>query len=254
MHYVASVSFGKDSLAMLLLLLEKRYPLDEVVFYDTGKEFQAIYNLEQKIKPMLEHLGIKYTRLEPKLSFDYKMFEKPVCKRGTNEVHKYGYLWCGGTCRWGTTDKLQHIKCYLSQYGDYKEYVGIAADETERLLKEREDTKLFPLAEWGMTEQDCLQACYERGYHWYEQTSNGVIELYDILDRVSCWCCRNKNLKELKGIYDYLPEYWEKLRGMQSKLKEPMKGEGKDIFNLEKWFRVGCCNKREYKKYLKQTP
>ena len=42
--YVASCSFGKDSSAMVLILLEKKYPLDEVIFYDTGMEFQAIYN------------------------------------------------------------------------------------------------------------------------------------------------------------------------------------------------------------------
>lgn len=35
MNYIASVSFGKDSLAMLLILLERRYPINEVVFYDT---------------------------------------------------------------------------------------------------------------------------------------------------------------------------------------------------------------------------
>jgi 3'-phosphoadenosine 5'-phosphosulfate sulfotransferase (PAPS reductase)/FAD synthetase len=44
-RYVASVSFGKDSLAMLLLILEKKLPLDEVVFYDTGMEFKAIYKI-----------------------------------------------------------------------------------------------------------------------------------------------------------------------------------------------------------------
>ena len=31
------------------------------------------------------------------------------------------------------------------------------------------------------------------------------VRLYDILDRVSCWCCKNKNRKELKAIYQYLP-------------------------------------------------
>ena len=50
-RYVASVSFGKDSLAMLLKLIEKKYPLDEVVFYDTGKEFQAIYDVRDKVLP-----------------------------------------------------------------------------------------------------------------------------------------------------------------------------------------------------------
>lgn len=34
--FVASVSFGKDSLAMLLKIIEEGLPLDEVVFYDTG--------------------------------------------------------------------------------------------------------------------------------------------------------------------------------------------------------------------------
>lgn len=42
-QYIASVSFGKDSLAMLHLLLEQHKPLDEVVFYDTGAEFDCIY-------------------------------------------------------------------------------------------------------------------------------------------------------------------------------------------------------------------
>ena len=34
--YIASCSFGKDSLAMVLRLIEEKYPLDEVIFYDTG--------------------------------------------------------------------------------------------------------------------------------------------------------------------------------------------------------------------------
>lgn len=32
-RYIASCSFGKDSLAMVLLLIQKKYPLDEVVFF-----------------------------------------------------------------------------------------------------------------------------------------------------------------------------------------------------------------------------
>ena len=36
-RYVASVSFGKDSLAMLLLILEKKLPLDEVGLNGKGR-------------------------------------------------------------------------------------------------------------------------------------------------------------------------------------------------------------------------
>ena len=61
MKYIASVSFGKDSLAMLLRILEEKKPLDEVIFYDTGMEFQAIYNIRDKVNiaTKLPHSFIK---------------------------------------------------------------------------------------------------------------------------------------------------------------------------------------------------
>lgn len=43
MKYIASCSFGKDSLAMILRILEEDKPLDEVIFFDTGMEFKSIY-------------------------------------------------------------------------------------------------------------------------------------------------------------------------------------------------------------------
>lgn len=43
----------------------------------------------------------------------------------------------------------------------------------------------------------------------------GAIRLYDVLDRVSCWCCRNKNMKELKAIHDFLPQYWTRLVALE---------------------------------------
>ena len=51
--HIASVSFGKDSLAMLLLLVEEGWPLDEVVFYDTGMEFKAIYHTMVRVRAIL---------------------------------------------------------------------------------------------------------------------------------------------------------------------------------------------------------
>lgn len=64
-RYIASVSFGKDSLAMVLLILERGLPLDEVVFYDTGMEFKAIYDTRDRVLPILYDHGVKYTELRP---------------------------------------------------------------------------------------------------------------------------------------------------------------------------------------------
>lgn len=225
----------QDSLSMLLMLIAKGYPLNEVVFYDTGMEFEAIYHTRDQMLPCLEQLGIKYTRLEPENPFLFDMLERPVCskQKGTHQ----GYGWCGGLCRWGTTGKLKAIDRY-AEARDAMVYVGIAADETPRLEKERKPYKLHPLAEWGMTEADALAYCYENGFSWLE----GTIRLYDVLDRVSCWCCCNKNLRELRNMCIYLPEYWERLKDLQRKIDRPMKGyyKGKPrgVFELEQRFRA----------------
>ncbi len=237
MYRIASCSFGKDSLAMVLRLIDENLPLDEVVFFDTGMEFNAIYKTRDEVVPILERNGIKYTELKPKQPFLYTMLEKP-CESKQKGFH-YGYGWCGGMCRWGTTEKLKSLDDYAERKNAIV-YIGIASDEVSRLIKPTKTYKIHPLNGWGMTERDCLEYCYQSGFYWEK---NGI-RLYDILDRVSCWCCCNKNRKELKNIYKYLPEYWEKLKNLQSKLDRPMKnfsnkkyGNYGNVFDMEKVFR-----------------
>ena len=174
MKYIASCSFGKDSLAMVL-----------------------------------------------------KIFDKPVIKRdGTKH---YGYSWCGGRCRWGTTEKLKTIDNYCKH--DHQ-YIGIAYDEQNR-YKRLSANKSSPIYELKMTEKDCLKYCYESGFSWDEDG----IDLYSILDRVSCWCCCNKNLKELKNYYLYLPKYWDKLKQLQNRTTRPMKYNKYTVYDLEERFK-----------------
>jgi len=234
--YIASVSFGKDSLAMLLRLIEEGKPLDAVVFYDTGMEFDAIYRVRDKAAGLLLRHGIEYVELHPEEPFLFSMFEKLVKYRSKDGYHK-GYGWCGGVCRWGTAEKMQAISRYKrSLQGPVTDYIGIAADEPLRFEKAHSDGSTMPLVDWGMKEADCLQYCRNSGWGWIEHTRNGDVDLYDVLDRVSCWCCRNKNLKELRAMHGLLPEYWERLEDMQARLPEPMKGEGKSVFDLARRF------------------
>lgn len=245
MKYIASASFGKDSLAMILRLLELNYPLDEIVYFDIGVEFPAIRNNAEKLHKILSNgkREIQFTVLTPEKPFMYHCLEREVHKR--DGTVQNGYKWCGKV-RWGTTLKLNAIKENNKKYGDefIVEYVGIAADETERILRERvkpcsNRIKLYPLAEWGMKEKDCLEYCYKNGWNW---DCNGI-DLYQILDRVSCWCCSNKNLKELRNIYHYLPEIWQKLKELQSKIDIPFKDCG-TVFELEERFKNEDRNKQ----------
>ena len=127
MKYVACTSLGKDSLAMILLLIEKHYPIDEVIFFDTEMEFQAIYKNCLRLSKVLAYNCIPFTILKNGTSFEYRAFQKPVQKKEGTLV--YGYDWCGGCRRWATTGKLATIKQhYRNKYNNdiIFEYVGLA--------------------------------------------------------------------------------------------------------------------------------
>lgn len=226
--YYASVSWGKDSTAMLLKLIEENKPLDEVVFYDTGMEFDCIYKVRDKVLPLLEKRNIKYTELHPPIPFWVDMLIKPKTKRKTKEV-VYGNDWCG-QIRWQTFIKQKICNQYTGT--ENKVYIGIAYDEPKRFEK-LDDYKIAPLVEYQMTEQDCLAYCKSKGIEWIEDGVN----LYEILDRVSCWNCANKNLKELRNIYQYLPRYWGYLKGLQERIDRPFRRDEKTIFDLEERFK-----------------
>lgn len=218
---------------MLLKLLELNYPLDEVVYFDIGIEFDSIRSNAERMRPILAEKGIEFAILEPEEPFVYCMTEKPIKKR--NGELQCGRKWCGGCVRWGTALKLEAINKNNAKYGNETivEYVGVAADERQRINRERSGNriKIYPLVEWEMTEKDCLEFCYSKGWHWNE---NGY-ELYDLLDRVSCKYCKNKNLKELRNIYHFMPEVWQELKDLQDKVKMPYK-DGKTIHDIETRF------------------
>ena len=114
MRYIASCSCGKDSLAMVYKIIEQQLPLDEIVFYDTNMEFQSIYYNWEQLTKYAQERGIKCTTLRPKCPFLYTMFEQPHKSRKDGIV-RYGYAWCGGRCRWGTSEKLKAIDKYCEQ-------------------------------------------------------------------------------------------------------------------------------------------
>ena len=68
-------------MAMIIRLMEEKYPLDEVIFYDTGMEFQAIYNNKDKLSKILFDHNIQFTILKDRKPFEFKAFEKEIHKK-----------------------------------------------------------------------------------------------------------------------------------------------------------------------------
>ena len=118
------------------------------------------------------------------------------------------------------------VNFYKTDFSDCTivEYVGIAKDELSRIKFKRSATvKVYPLVFFDMTENDALVYCRKKGFTY---TEDDGVDLYDVLDRVSCYCGANKNLKELEAIYKHLPKYWSRLRDMQSRTDKLFKGVG----------------------------
>lgn len=207
--HAVSLSGGKDSTAMLLLMIERNMPIDMVLYADTGMEFPEMYNHIAKLDAYLyEQRGIHITVLRHPQGFEHLMFDEPKVKLRSIEnrlrlgVPLYGNGWPGIRVRWCTgalKTKLidKEVKRLKGELGAIH-YIGIAYDEAWRCKGER-----YPLVEWGITEAQALQICYDRGYDF-----GG---LYEIYHRASCWCCPFQRIGELRKLRKHHPELWAKL-------------------------------------------
>lgn len=202
-YQVVSLSGGKDSTAMLLMMLEKGEHIDEIVTCDTGMEFPEMYEHLDRLEV---YVGIEFTRLKAKDSFEHMMFERTLTK-GKRKGEK-GYGWARPYARWCTsklkTDVISRHFKELRKTHEVVQCVGIALDEPKRVRDER-----YPLVEYGITEAEALEYCYDHGFDW-----GG---LYEKFKRVSCWCCPLQPLDELRTLRKDFPELWKKLLEMDER-------------------------------------
>lgn len=195
--HIVSFSGGKDSTAMLLMMIEKGIRIDEIICIDTTKEFPQMYEHIEKVENFIR---IEITKV--KIDFDY-WFGEHVKTKGKN-IGEVGYGWPDFGNRWCTALKREAGKKFIKT-SDF-EYQGIAYDELKRLENNKNRNIWYPLVAWEMTESDCLQYCYDKGFDW-----GG---LYEKMKRVSCWCCPLSRIGELRTLYNEFPELWTRLQEM----------------------------------------
>ena len=114
--------------------------------------------------------------------------------------------WCTGQLK---THLINQEVNRLKGEKDALNYIGIAADEVHR-CKDNPHNR-YPLVEWGITEAQALQICYDRGYDF-----GG---LYKIYRRASCWCCPLQSMDELRKLRHHHPELWARLLDMDNQAR-----------------------------------
>ena len=173
MKYVLSLSFGKDSMAMLIEVIKRKLPLDYVIFCDIkfNNKISGEHPLMAEWIPKAENIlkdkfNIDVIHLTAKKNFTEQFYT--VKEKGKHIGDNYGFpftigAWCNDRL------KLQpirnFIKCIIKQYGVVTEYIGIAKDEPKRLKRYKEletnKHKYITLADLGIDEFKAMDICKE---------------------------------------------------------------------------------------------
>lgn len=233
--HVVSFSGGKDSTAMLLRMIEEGMPIDIILYCDTGLEFPE---MEEHIRKVEQYIGREITTVRAEHDFMYWATEYQMTIQTTKVPgHHPGELvngkgWPTRQARWCNQKFKRDVSNrFLSKWRkayDVILYAGIAADEPERIADLN-----YPLVEWGMSEADCLKYCYDRGFFW-----GG---LYEIWDRVSCWCCPLQSLDSLRKLWIHRPYMWQRLKEMDLDILFTLQPNFKfdvSLIDIEKRFKL----------------
>ena len=208
MKYIASCSFGKDSLAAILTRLQRGEPVDGIVYCrimfdrETSAELpeheEWIYRCA--IPTLQDRYGLKTTIVQAQdtyIDYFYRQFES-----GENIGKLYGWpymlgSWCNSRL------KVRPMQAWRRALGEYKSVVGIAADETARISRARDKGQILPLADYDITEAQCFEICREAGL---------LSPAYNRgRKRLGCWFCHKQCTVELRRLRREHPELWDKL-------------------------------------------
>lgn len=247
-------SFGKDSMATLILAAEQGIPIDRVMYCDIqfSPELSGEHPLMAAWTPTAEQrlnelFGITVDHVHSGVSF-YEQFYK-VKQKGNHIGDIYGFphvinAWCNSEL------KVRAINRYLSQLQEATtQFIGIAYDEPvrwERMLKKQTDKRKYRslLVEAKLTEQDAFEICKK-----YDLLS--PMYSVDGIYRGGCWFCPKQCLADLHSLWKNYPELYGKLLEMEPDSHNTFKPNGVTLESLAERFANGYIPKRR-KKW--QTP
>ncbi len=200
--YLAAISYGKDSLAMLEIIKKYHMPLDKIVHV----EIMATPNLRADLPPMVEfkakadkiiqkRYGIEVEHVTSKLSFEEYFYQRISKGQWAGRIHGFPTRKCSWCVFQLKTSPLRKLR------QKFHTYLGIASDEPERRHTLNEFTS-SPLLEHGVTEIEARKICEELGL---------LSPIYQTTYRSGCWFCVQQSIGQLRNLRKNYPQYWEKL-------------------------------------------
>jgi len=228
MDYIASISYGKDSLAMLEIIKQHNMPLDRIVH----AEIMATSTIPADLPPMMdfkkkadiiikERYGIEVEHLCADYSYEDIFYRKRKKGKGANKVHGFPFqfgAWCN--------DRLKMAAMKKAGTKDIVRYIGIAVDEPNRfsILSNRQ---VSPLVEYDITEAEAKEICEGIGL---------LSPIYTQTLRGGCWFCHNQSIGQLRLLRKQYPKYWELMLKWDLDSSTTFKPDGRTVHDYEERF------------------
>lgn len=228
MEYVASLSYGKDSIAMLEIIYKNKLPLDRIVHAEIWATDTVPADLPEMVKFkkkaddfILDRYGIKVEHIGSKKTYNDYFYQK--FKRGKNKGRIYGFpyrmgAWCNSRLKMSVLNKFNKKR--------YRQYIGIAYDETKR-YKVITGNKNSPLIDYKITERQCYDWC---------KSMDMLSPIYKHTLRGGCWFCHNQRVEELRHLRNNYPQYWKLMLKWDKDSPVTFKANGQTIDDFEKRF------------------
>lgn len=246
---IFSLSFGKDSMATLILAAEQGIPIDRVMYCDirfndeiSGEHPVMAEWIPTAEKRLKELFGITVDHAYSGVSFEEYFYK--VKQKGNRVGNRYGFPfikkgWCNSQL------KLKAINRYMRDFGDSTTFVGIAYDEPvrwERMLKKQTDKRKYRslLVEQKLTEQDAFEICKRHDL---------LSPMYNLdgISRGGCWFCGKQSLADLYSLWKNYPELYGRLLVMEPDSFSTFKPNGVTLAGLAERFENGYVPKRRRK-------
>ena len=246
-EYILSLSYGKDSIACLFAIEQLGWPLDRIVHAEVWAtdtipadlppmvEFKAKADaiIKERWGIEVEHVFATDSKTGLKRSYEDRLYA-PYVHRPKVENHRiwrgygsqdiYGFpsraiLWCNSQLKVAALSKGKKANSIS--------YLGIAADEPERILRHTKPGYMLPLVAAGWDEKHCRQLCEENDL---------LSPIYTTATRGGCWFCHNQGVDQLRLLRKTYPEYWELMLKWDNDSPVTFKTDGHTVHDYDARF------------------
>jgi 3'-phosphoadenosine 5'-phosphosulfate sulfotransferase (PAPS reductase)/FAD synthetase len=215
--FVASLSGGRDSTAMVVKWLECGKQLDYIIFCDTGYEFAEMYEYIDKLDDYIKrNFGKQITRLDSSQEIYKWAFEYPIVKgeragrfRGLPLTIHRDY--CTRQTKIIPTEKF--VRERSPQKFKNSVLIGYTYNEVERgrTTNVAYGVAVYPLHEWKMNEPEVTEFLKQRGI---------MNPLYERFERTGCFLCPKQSMKSYYELYKHYQKHWQTMKEWEQKAIE----------------------------------